>query len=82
MDFILGLFQDIQPGRLTESLIFLFVMWWKVKPHLKMIEDRMLGMEKALENIQGTVKKELSDGESRFNRMENRIEKLETLVQH
>lgn len=74
MDLILSVFTDIQPGRLTESLIFLCVLWWKVKPHLKRIEDEMGGMKIQLVNINESMKV----GEKRFENIEGRLVVLET----
>lgn len=64
------IFSDFQPGRVVESLVFLFVLWRKVGPHLKRVEDRLEGLEKA-------VAAGFSSGEARFINIEDRITVLE-----
>lgn len=73
MDLLLSFITDIEPGRLSESLIFLLILWFKVKPHLKLIEDRMQGIEVGVKNL--GYKVELAD--KRFQDLEYRIENLE-----
>lgn len=63
-------FSDFQPGRVIESLVFLFVLWKKVGPHLTKIEDRLKGLEKA-------VATGFSAGEDRFIKIEDRLLILE-----
>ena len=75
---ILGMFQDIPReislGRMAESAILLSIIWSKLKPHLKKIEDRMAGLESA-------VNKGFNLGETRFQHIENRLTNLENQPQ-
>jgi len=62
--------KDLSPGRMLESLIVFFVVWNRLKPHLKKIEDRLEGVEKA-------VNSGFNSGSIRFTQIENRLEILE-----
>lgn len=77
MDLVFLILNDIQPGRLSESLIFLAVLWWKVRPHLKKIEERMEGMERGLKGIESRMSEGFRMGEERFQNLESRVYKLE-----
>lgn len=70
MEYIYLTFKDFEAGRLLESLIFLAVLWFRLKPHLTKIEARMAGLEDA-------VKLGFNSGELKFNNLENRISVLE-----
>ena len=56
--------KDLSPGRMTESLILLFIIWNRLKPHLKTLEDRLARLEKA-------VQYGFKSGESRFEKIES-----------
>lgn len=62
--------KDISLGRMFESILLLFLIWSKLKPHLKKIEDRLEGLEKA-------VGDRFNSGEERFTKIEARIQQLE-----
>lgn len=68
---------DIQPGRLVESLIFLFVLIWRIKPHLKKVEDKMEGMEQGLINLEKSMSISFKNGEKRFTQIESKIESID-----
>lgn len=74
MDIILELIksapQDFSLGRIGESFILLAIIWSRLKPHLKKIEDRLEGLEKALQVG-------FNSGEIRFSKIESRITVLE-----
>lgn len=76
-DFIILVIKDIQPGRLVESLIFLGVLLWRLAPHLKKMEDRMLGVEDGLRSLNVAMTKGFDSGTARFESIESRLEKLE-----
>ncbi len=78
MDFVSDLFDGFQSGRLVESLIFLGVLWMKVKPHLKRVESRMAGIEQSIAGINHTVTVGFHAGETRFSAIENRLDKIES----
>lgn len=82
MDFILSfsldILRDMDKGRLAENLIFLIVLWSRVKPHLKKIEDRMLGIEKVMTTFKNTVDESLHLGEIRFSKIESRLDFMES----
>jgi hypothetical protein len=82
MEFILALsietLKDIDKGRLAENLIFLIVLWSRVKPHLKKIEERMAGMEQVMGAFKVTVDKSLQSGELRFSKIESRLDFMES----
>ena len=80
MDLIWPIITDIQPGRLIESLIFLAVLLWKVKPHLKLIEDRMMGMEDGLKGLEKSMTNSFKTGETRFSSLEHRMELLDDRI--
>lgn len=77
MEFIADIFEGFQTGRLVESLIFLGVLWIKVKPHLKRVEDRMAGIENSMAGINQTVTMGFQSGETRLSAIENRLDKIE-----
>ena len=81
MEFLLAIIGDIQPGRLVESLIFLGVCWWKVKPHLVKVETRMDGIEKNLSTINSTMSAGFAAGEKRFAQIEENVTQLNTRVE-
>jgi hypothetical protein len=74
---IFDILKDIQPGRLIESLIFLAVLMWKIKPHLKRVEDRMAGIETAMKAMKDSVTMGFAQGNARFTRIETRLDLLE-----
>jgi hypothetical protein len=76
-DLIVSTIKDIQPGRLLESLIFLCILMWKIRPHLKKVEERMQGLENGLKSIQSVMKQGFELGEQRFGKIETRIASLE-----
>lgn len=75
--FVWPFLKDFEPGRLLESLIFLAVLLAKLKPHLKRVEDRMAGIESNMKSIKDSVNLGFSQGNARFNKIEQRIEILE-----
>ncbi len=77
MELLFSFARDIQPGRLIESLIFLFVLWGRVKPHFKKIEDRMAGMENAVNNLTLSMANGFAAGETRFSNIEKRLDVIE-----
>lgn len=77
LGFLLSFLTDVQPGRLTESLIFLGVLWWKFNPHLKKMEDRLDGVVSELATMNAQMRKGFEEGETRFQMIESRLTKLE-----
>lgn len=86
MDFILSftidILKDMDKGRLAENLIFLIVLWSRVKPHLKKIEERMAGMESVMRTFKATVDDSLQLGDIRFSKIESRLDFLESDGEH
>lgn len=86
MDFILSftidILKDMDKGRLAENLIFLIVLWSRVKPHLKNIEQRMAGMENVMRTFKATVDESLQHGDIRFSKIESRLDFLESDSEH
>lgn len=72
-EVVLWILKDIQPGRLTESLIFLVVLLWRIRPHLRKVEDRLAGLEIA-------VREGFQSGERRFINVESRLSSLEKKI--
>lgn len=70
MDFLDLLPQDLSGGRMIESMIILFIVWRKIKPHLHAIEERLKGVENAV-----TIG--FKAGETRFKTIEDRLTVLE-----
>lgn len=74
IDFITGLItsapKDISLGRMAESVVLFWIIWSKLKPHLKKVEDRLEGVESA-------VKNGFNSGEQRFEKIEDRLIVLE-----
>ena len=62
---------ESNPARLTESVMLLGIIWWKLKPHLKKIEDE-------LAKLNANMKNGFEAGEIRFTKIEMRVERLET----
>jgi hypothetical protein len=62
--------KDLSPGRMFESVVLLVIIWSRLRPHLKVIEDRLGGVENA-------VKVGFEAGNQRFKIIENRIMVLE-----
>lgn len=75
MDYFSLLFtnfsNDLSPGRMVESMILLYIIWKKIKPHLDTLEARLAGLEKAVQDGFKT-------GESRFTAIEDRLAILES----
>lgn len=82
MDLAFSVFQDIQPGRLFESLVFLFVLLWRIKPHLNIIEDRMTGIERTLETLEKSMTLNFKEGDTRFRNIETKLSDIESRVSH
>lgn len=84
MEFIIGftldVLRDMDKGRLAENLIFLIVLWSRVKPHLKKIEERMAGIENVMTNFKSTVDESLHNGEQRFTKIESRLDRVENIT--
>lgn len=80
MELIYSLLNDMEPGRLFESLIFLFVLIWRMRPHLKLIEDRMAGIESSLTAMDKSMNKSFQAGEQRFSNLEHRFELMEDRI--
>jgi hypothetical protein len=74
MELLIPLFEkfgkDLSPGRMFESVLLLTIIWSKLKPHLKKIEDRLGGVENA-------VQTGFASGKTRFEMIENRLKVLE-----
>lgn len=67
---VYSIFKDVSMGRMTESIIIVIIVWYKIKPHLTNVEQRLKGLEDALT-------KGFSSGEIRFKAIENRLDELE-----
>lgn len=76
--FTLDILKDMDKGRLAENLIFLIVLWSRVKPHLKKIEERMAGIENVMTTFKSTVDESLHNGDLRFSKIESRLDFLES----
>jgi len=63
---------DLSPARMLEAVVLLFIIWRKLSPHLTKIENRIAGLESA-------VRDGFKTGESRFEKIENRVLSLENL---
>jgi hypothetical protein len=61
---------EAEPWRLLETFVILWVVWWKLKPHLAKIENE-------LTQINVNMKKGFDAGELRFSKVESRIDVLE-----
>lgn len=70
MQMVSNVPHEISLGRMIESVVLLSIIWSKLKPHLKKIEDRLEGLETA-------VKTGFDNGETRFKLIEWRISALE-----
>lgn len=55
--------KDISLGRFVESVVLLWIIWRKLRPHLREIEKRMAGLEQS-------VKTGFNSGENRFQQIE------------
>jgi len=77
IDVMTAAFQGFQTGRLVESLIFLTVLWVKIKPHLKKADERMAGIELSIAGINKTVTAGFLAGENRFSKIESRLDIIE-----
>lgn len=72
-DLLMVIISDIQPGRMFETLVFLALLWYKVRPHLETIEKRMKGLEDALN-------KGLAVSEVRFETIERKINTIDKKI--
>lgn len=77
MDFFAPFFEkfahDLSLGRMTESIVVFFIVWNRLKPKLEKMDDRLDSIEKAVTNG-------FKSGESRFEQIEHRLEKLEVPI--
>ena len=75
MDLIFPLIEKVwsesNPARLGESVMLLGIIWWKLKPHLKKIEDELAKLNANMQNG-------FAAGEVRFEKIESRVARLET----
>lgn len=78
--YVFDILGSIDKGRLAENLIFLVVLWSRVKPHLKKIEDRMAGIEKVMTTFKSTVDESLDKGAERFTKIESRLDRVENIT--
>lgn len=85
LDLIMWVCKDIQPGRLAESLIFLFVLLWRVRPMMNGIRlqvaeavKELASVKTELASLKTTVAAGFQNGEQRFERLENRVSIVET----
>lgn len=85
LDIVFWVFKDIQPGRLVESLIFLFVMLWRVRPMFNSIKQQVADAVKEIASLKTEVAQlktavtsGFQNGELRFDNLENRVKVLET----
>lgn len=58
-------------GRMIESMAILAIVWRKLKPELKKFDERLAGLATIVENG-------FKSGESRFQKIEERLTVLET----
>lgn len=79
--YVFDIIRDIDKGRLAENLIFLIVLWSRVKPHLKKIEERMAGIEHGMNSFKNSVDNALVAGDKRFSSIESRLDKIESVKQ-
>ncbi len=77
MEILFYVLKDIEPGRLTESLIFLFVLIWRIRPSLAKIEKRMVDVVEELARMNASMKAGFENGEKRFESIEGRVAILE-----
>ena len=70
LSFIRENAKDVSPARMFESAILLGIIWSKLKPELKKVNDRLEGLEKA-------VTSGFKSGEERFTRIEARLAAVE-----
>lgn len=61
---------DLSLGRMLESLVLLKIIWMKLEPKLKKFDDRIAGLATVVENG-------FKSGESRFQKIEERVTALE-----
>lgn len=69
--------QDLSPGRLFESVILLSLIWKKLGPHLKVIENRLGGIESKCSGLEKAMTNGFNQGELRFKQIEGRLTDLE-----
>lgn len=77
IDILLWMITDVKPGRLIESIIVIVILMWKLKPHMTKMEDRMMGLEVGVKNLEKTMQSSFKAGDQRFSDIERRLEKLE-----
>lgn len=81
-EFLIPFVTEIDRGRLTESLIFLGVLLWRLLPHLRVMEKRMLGVEEGVQGIDKSQKEMALEFRSRFESGEARFISIEELQKH
>ncbi len=79
MDLLVFLFRDIEPGRLLESLIFLFVMLWRMRPYFRKFDGHVQELKAEISGLKAAVQAGFKSGEERFSRIENRVTLLEQI---
>ena len=72
MGMLTPLFKDVQAGRMIESVVLLAIIWSKLKPHLTKIEDRLKGVELALQTGFNLRDERIQKNEARLTALENK----------
>lgn len=68
--FLQRAWDEVSFGRMLEASLLLWIIWRKLRPHLEKIENRLAGLETVVGNG-------FKSGETRFQKIEERIIALE-----
>jgi hypothetical protein len=63
---------ESNPSSLIQSLVIFYIVWAKVRPHLTRIENEIA-------QININMSAGFSAGETRFQKLESRVEKIENI---
>jgi hypothetical protein len=84
MDFVVPLIEEVfrkgNPIGFAESFLIYMIVWWKLKPHLKLMEGQMTGVARGLEALNETVREGFAAGEARFQKLEGNVTDLQGRV--
>lgn len=73
--FLERLYMTSNPGRFAESLVLLFIAWWRVRT---VMTAHLTKIEVSLNTLTQAVSNGFAEGEKRFSSLENRVLVIET----
>lgn len=79
---------ESNPSRFFESLLLLYVAWWRLKPWMAKqihslgmeVHEQLTGLTTAITELTGTMKAGFAAGDKRFQQLEDRVTNVESVI--